>query len=120
MQQLSGIIANTARCNQKSVIQDGGRQTGSKPKVFISALLDKIETLFQRLPHVFEDQKLGGIIANKARSNRMSVIQDGGRQIASKPEVVISPLLDKTATPFQRLLPHCVVQQLNGTIADTA
>jgi len=39
---------------------------------------------------------------------------------ASKPEVVITQLLDKIATPFQRLPPIFGVQQPNGTIVNSA
>src|SRR5208282_6002537 len=38
----------------------------------------------------------------------------------SKREVVITQLLDKIATPFQRLTPIFGVQQPNGTIANSA
>ena len=38
---------------------------------------------------------------------------------AAKLEVLISQLLDKIATPFQRLTPIIGVQQLNGAIANT-
>ena len=39
---------------------------------------------------------------------------------AYKPEVVITQLLDKIATPFQRLTPSFGVQQPIGTIANSA
>ena len=80
VQQLNGNIADTARCNRMSVIQDGGHQTGSKPEVLISQLLDKIATPFQRLHNIFVVQQLDGIIVDTTRRNRKSVIQDGGRQ----------------------------------------
>ena len=57
-------------------------------------------------PHIFVVQQHNGNIADTARCNRMSVIKDGGHQTGSKPEVLISQLLDKIATPFQRLTPH--------------
>ena len=39
---------------------------------------------------------------------------------AAKSEIIISQLLDYIATPFQRLTLIFRVQQLNGTIANTA
>jgi hypothetical protein len=50
----------------------------------------------------------------------MSVIQDGGRQTASKPEVVISQLLVKQQRRSKGFSHILVVQQLSGTIAATA
>ena len=90
-----------------------------KPDVRVSQLLDKIATKFQRLPHIFMVQQLNDTIDDTARCNRMSVIKDGGHQTGSKPEVLISQLLDKIATPFQRLSHIIVVPQLSGTIVDT-
>ena len=42
------------------------------------------------------------------------------KMAAFKPEVLIYQLLDKIATPFQRLTPIFGVQQHNGTIPYTA
>ena len=41
------------------------------------------------------------------------------RMAAAKPEVLISQLLDKMATPFQRLTPIFGIQQLNNATANT-
>ena len=41
------------------------------------------------------------------------------KMAAAKPEVLISQLLDKIATPSQRLSPIFGVQQLNGVIVNT-
>jgi len=106
VRQLNGTKPDIAQCKRKTLIQNGDRQTGSKPEVLISQLLDKIATPIQRLPHIFVVQQLNGTIADTARCNRMSVIQDGVHHTGSKPEVLISQLLDKIATPFQRLSPH--------------
>ena len=51
-----------------------------KTEMLISQLLDKIATKFQRLPHIVGVQQLSGSIADNARCNRKSVIQDGGLQ----------------------------------------
>src|SRR5208282_2597457 len=42
------------------------------------------------------------------------------KMAAAKPEVVISQLLEKISTPFQRLNPIFGVQQPNGTLANSA
>src|SRR5208282_358854 len=50
-------------------------------------------------PNVFGVLELKESIANSARCNRKSVL----KMAAAKPEVVITQLLDKKATPIQRL-----------------
>ena len=90
-----------------------------KLEILISRLLDKIATPFQRLTPIFGVQQLSATITNTVLCNRKSIFQDGGRQTGSKPEVLISQLLDKIATPFQRLTPIFGVQQLNGAIVNT-
>jgi hypothetical protein len=62
VQQINGDIAHTVRCNRESVFQDGGDQTGWKPKVLISQLPDKIATPFQWLTPIFGVQQLNGAI----------------------------------------------------------
>ena len=41
------------------------------------------------------------------------------KMAAAKPEVLISQLLDKIATPVQRLIPIFWVQEFNGAIPNT-
>ena len=83
-----------------------------KQEIFISPLLDKIATKFQRLPQVFAVQEHKYINTNIDRCMKMTQIQDGGRKnrkclhVISKTLLIrISPLLDEIATKFQRL-PH--------------
>ena len=91
----------------------------AEPQVRITLVLDKISTKFQRVTHIFVVRKLSDTKADIARCNRKTLIQNGGRHTGSKPEVLISQLLDKITTRFQRL-PHIfLVHHLKGTIADT-
>jgi len=52
-----------------------------KPEVLLSQLLDQIATPFKRLTSIFWVHQLSGTIANTARYNRKSEIQDGGRHL---------------------------------------
>ena len=54
-----------------------------KQEIFISPLLDKIATKFQRLPQVFAVQEHKYINTNIDRCMKMSQIQDGGRKTGS-------------------------------------
>ena len=94
-----------------------------KQEVFISPLLDKIATKFQRLSQVFAVQEHKYINTNIDRCTKMTQIQDGGRKtrcVYMSFLIRISPLLDEIATKFQRL-PHVVsVREPNGDRADTA
>ena len=54
-----------------------------KPEIFISRLLDKIATKFQRLPQVFAVQEHNDINTNTDRCMQMTQIQDGGRKTGS-------------------------------------
>ena len=47
-QKLNGVIANTVRCNRKSVFKDGGRQTGS---TYISASRQDSNSVSTANPH---------------------------------------------------------------------
>src|SRR5208282_305479 len=49
VQQPNGTLANSARCNRKSVL----KMAASKPEVLISQLPDKISTPIQRLTSIF-------------------------------------------------------------------
>ena len=89
------------QCNRKSDFQDDGRQTGS---TYISASTQNSnETPFERLTQPFYGS-----------SNSMAILRilsdvTGSRLLktaAVKPEVLISQLRDKIATPFQRRILH--------------
>ena len=82
----------------------------AEPQVPITQVLDKVATKFQKVTYIFLVQQLNGTKPDIARCKRKTRIQNGDRQIGSKPEVFISQLLDKIATPFQRLPQIFVVQ----------
>src|SRR5208282_5060985 len=113
VQQPNGTLANSARCNRKSVFKDGGCQTGSS---FISASKQDINAVLTANPPF------------SGSSNPMELLRivpgvTGSRLLkmaAAKPEVVISQLLEKISTPFQRLHTIFGVQQPNGTLANSA
>ena len=81
------------------------KMAAAEPQVPIIQVLDKIATAtkLQRVTHIFVVQQRNGTITDTARCNRKSVIQDGVRQTGSKPEVLISWVLDTIATKFQML-----------------
>ena len=62
-----------------------------------SQLRHKIATLFHRLLHMFGVQQFSSNLANTARCNRKSEIQDGGRQTGST--------YTSASTAFKRLFP---------------
>src|SRR5208282_2374944 len=96
------------------------KMVAAEPQVPITQVLDKVATKFQRVTHIFVVRQCKRTKPDTVRCYCMSVIQDGGHQTGSKPEVLISQLLDKIAMPFQRL-PHIfAISELDGTIADTA
>ena len=113
VQQLNDTMANTVRCNRKSEIQVVGRQTG---RTYISAsILDS--NAVPKATSTF----LGS--SNSIALWRILSDVTGSRKFkmaAAKPEVLISQLLNQIATPFQKLPHICGVQQLNGTMANTA
>ena len=82
------------------------KMAAAEPHVPITQVLDKVATKFQRVTHIFVVRQLNGTKPDIAQCKRKTLIQNGDRQTGSKPEVLISQLLDKIATPFQRLHPH--------------
>src|SRR5208282_1609463 len=99
LQQLNGAIANTVRCNRKSVFKDGGRQTGS---TYISASRQDSNAVPKANP------PFSGSSNSMAPLRILSDVTGSLllKMAAAKPEVLISQLLDKIATPFQRQTPH--------------
>src|SRR5208282_836878 len=98
VQQPNGTLANSARCNRKSVFKDGGRQTGSS---FISASRQDINTVPTANPHFrgpATQMELLRIVPDVTGSRFLEMA-------AAKPVVLISQLPDKITTPFQRLTP---------------
>src|SRR5208282_430566 len=95
----NGTLANSARCNRKSVFEDGGRQTGSS---YISASrqdINAVPTANPRFSGSSNPMELWRIVPDVTGSRFL-------KMAAAKPEVVISHLPDKISTPFQRLTPH--------------
>ena len=74
--ELKDTIANSARCNRKSVFQDGGLQTGS---TYNSASRQDSNAVPKANPH-FRGSQPNATITNSVRCNRKSAFQDGGRQ----------------------------------------
>src|SRR5208282_4281893 len=98
-QQPNGTLANSARCNRKSVFKDGGRQTGS---TYISASrkdINAVPTANPPLSGSSNPMELLRIVPDATGSRFL-------KMAAAKPEVLISQLLDQIATPFQRLTHH--------------
>ena len=114
VQEFKGAVPNTVLCNRKSEIQDGG----VKLEIRISQLPDKISTPFQRLTPIFGVQQPNGTLAISARCNWKSVFKDGGRQTGSI--YISASRQDITPDPTVNPPPHFGVQQLNGTLANSA
>jgi hypothetical protein len=99
VQEVNGAIPNTANVTGSLIF----KMAAAKPEVLISQLLHKIATPFERLTQPFYGS-----------SNSMAILRilsdvTGSRLLktaAVKPEVLISQLRDKIATPFQRRILH--------------
>src|SRR5664279_238735 len=97
VQELNGDNPNTIRCNRKSEIQDGGRQTGS---TFISASIPDSNEIPTATP-MFSGSRNSMVIT------RLPPYVTGSRKfkmVAVKLEVLLYQLLYQIATKFQRLL----------------
>ena len=79
------------------------KMAAAKPELLISPLLDKIGTPFQRLTPHFRGS---GIQMALFRIRSDVIGSRKSKMAAVKPEVLISQLVDKIATPFQQLTPH--------------
>src|SRR5208282_5842797 len=79
------------------------KMAAAEPQVPITQVLDKVAAKFQIVTYIFVVRQLNGTKPDIARCKRKKLIQNGDRQTGSKPEVPISQLLYKIATPFQRL-----------------
>ena len=99
VQQLNGTIANPARCNRKSAFKDGGRQTGSS---YISASRPDSDAVSKANPPFSGSSNSAALLRILPDVTVSRIL----KMAASKPEVLISQLLDKIATPFQRQTPH--------------
>src|SRR5664279_746688 len=93
--ELNGAIVNTPRCIRKSEIQDGGLQTGY---TYISASRQdrsEIPTANPTCSRSSNSMGLVGILCDQTGSGKSNMA-------ASKPDILISQLLDKIETKFQR------------------
>jgi hypothetical protein len=98
VQQSNCDIPDIMRCNRKSIIEDGGRQTGN---TYISASRqdsNPISTATPRLLECINPIAIFRILCDATGSHK-------SKMAAAKPEVRISLLSDKIATRFQRLPP---------------
>src|SRR5271157_251340 len=107
--ELKDTIANSARCNRKSVFKDGCIQTGSSYNSASRQDSNAVPTANPPFSGSSNPLALLRIVPD-VTGNRFYKIA------ASKPEVVIAQLLDKIATPFQRLNLLFGIQQPIGTI----
>ena len=80
----------------------------------ISASVTPINKITTATP-IFLVQEVNGAIPNTANVTRSLIF----KMAAAKPEVLMSRLLEKIATPFQRLIPIFGVLIFNDAISNT-
>ena len=98
VQQLNGAITNTVKCNRKSVFQDGGRKTGS---TYISASRQDSNAVPMAKSAFSRSRKSVALFRIQPDVNGSRYF----KMAADAPEVLMYRLLEKIATPFERLTP---------------
>jgi hypothetical protein len=110
--ELKDTIANSARCNRKSVFKDGGLQTGGSYNS--ASRLDSNAVPTANPPFSGSSNPLALLrIVPDVTGSRFF------KMAAAKPEVHIFLLPDKIATPFQRLPQIFGILEINGTYVYT-